>query len=186
MFLIQGKYDEALHILDSTCSVNACEQKCDIMKFYIYTTQKEFRKAETCYNKAVKSGYEPTGDDSIYLACLLKETGRKKVAYSIINNSIRRDENSLKDNVVPWKGNLNLRLAAAFAIMDENKKAQGHLSVLEKSGLIEFPFTISAFPGFDNFRNDPEVKSILKRIADKKEALRAKVREMEARGEINM
>jgi tetratricopeptide (TPR) repeat protein len=187
MFLAQGKYDEAIHILDSTCSVNACQHKCDIMKFYIYTTKKEFGKAETYFNKAVNSGYARTEDDDIYIACLYKETGRKKEAVSILNNSIKRDGNSLKSNLRPFSSKvINLRLAAAYAILDENKKALGYLSELEKSGLIEFYCTIRTFPGFDKLRGDPEFKSLLKRIEEKKEAIRAQAKEMEKRGEINL
>jgi TolB-like protein/Tfp pilus assembly protein PilF len=187
MFLAQGKYDEALHILDSICSVTACEQNCDFMKFQIYTTQKEFEKAEKNYNKAVEAGYKRSADDDIYIACLYKETGRKKEAYSILNNSIKRDENLLKDNgAILWFNNITLRLAAAYAILDENKKALKYLSEIEKSGLIELPCTIRTFPGFDKLRGDPEFKSILKRIEDKKDILRTQVKEMEQRGELNM
>jgi tetratricopeptide (TPR) repeat protein len=187
MFLVQGKIDEALHILDSTCSVNACQQKCDVMKFYIYTTKKEFGKAETYYNKAVNSGYTRTEDDEIYIAYLYNETDRKQEAVSILNNSIIKNENSLKSNrdflSFIFK---KLRLAAAYAIIDENKKALRYLSEGEKSGLFEFPFTIRTFPGFDKLRGDPEFKSILKRIEDKKEVLRAQVKDMEKWGEINL
>jgi tetratricopeptide (TPR) repeat protein len=187
MFLVQGKFDEALHVLDSTCSVNACQQKCDIMKFYIYTTKKEFGKAEIYYNKAVNSGYTRTEDDDIYIACLYKETGRKKEALSILNKSIKRKGNLLNSNVDELIIKLiKLRLAAAYTIMDENKKALRYLSELEKSGLIEFPITIRTFPGFDKLRDDLEFKSILKRIEDKKGAFRAQVKKMEERGEINL
>jgi TolB-like protein/Tfp pilus assembly protein PilF len=187
VFLAQGMYDVALHILDSTCSVNACEQKCDIMKFYIYTTQKEFGNAEKYYKKAINAGYKRSDDDDIYIAYLYKETGRKHEALSILNNSIIWNENSLKSNgeLLGFKFK-KLRLSAAYAILDENEKALRYLSEGEKTGLFEFAFTIRTFPGFDKLRGDPEFKSIIKRIEDKKEAIRAQVKEMEKRGEIEL
>jgi len=182
IFLAQGKFDEALHTLDSTCSVNDCQKKCDIMKFYIYSTQKEFGNAEKYYKKAINAGYKRSDDDDIYIAYLYKETGRKHEALSILNNSIIWNENSLKSN-----GKLlGLRLAAAYAILDENEKALRYLSDGEKTGLLEYAFTLRTFPGFDKLRGDPEFKSILKRIEDKKEILRTQVKEMEQRGELNM
>jgi TolB-like protein/Tfp pilus assembly protein PilF len=187
ILLIQGKYDEALHILDSICSVNACEQKCDIMKFWIYTMQKEFEKAEKSYNKAVNAGYKRNEDDDLYIAYLYNEIGRKKEALSILNNSIKLDENSLKGNLSRWSPYIsNLRLAAAHAILDENKKALKYLSELEKSGHPQQFYTINTFPGFDKLRNDPEFKAIVKRIEDQRAAVRQMVREMEQRGDLHL
>jgi TolB-like protein len=187
MFLIQGKYNEALHLLDSLCSINACEQKCDIMRFWIYTAQKEFEKAEKYYNRAMNSGYKRTEDDDIYIAFLYNSTGRKKEASSILNNFIKQDEISLKGSLSEWSPYIkNLRLAAAYAILGENRKALSYLMQLEKSGHLEGFYNINTFPGFDNLLKDPEFKAIVKRIEDQKASLRSQLKEMELRGAINL
>ena len=60
-------------------------------------------------------------------------------------------------------------------MLGENKKALEYLVQIEKLGLFEYPITLS-FPGFDNLRNDPEFKAIVKRIEDKRAANREKLR----------
>ena len=71
-------------------------------------------------------------------------------------------------------------------MIGDYKKAVGYLSELEKLGFFEYPVVLNTFPGFDNLRSDPEFKAILNRIEDKKASLRAQVKEMELRGEIDL
>jgi TolB-like protein/predicted Zn-dependent protease len=188
----QGKIDEAFHYLDSISNITPCEQQCDIMKFHIYTTQNDFEKAEKYYNKAIAAGYVRSDDDDIYIAYLYKETGKKKEALSILNNSIKRNENALVsnnfNNNLIWFSIIHLQLAAGYAMLDENIKALKYLSEVEaeRSGLIEWPYRIRTFPGFDKLRSNPEFKAILKRIEDEKATIRSQVKEMEQRGEIDM
>ena len=159
------------------------------MRFYIYTTQKEFEKAEQYYNKAVAAGYEQSNNDDIYVAYLYNETGRKKEALEILNNSIKRDkEELLRSQYLTWFSGTYLRLAAAWALLGDNKKALEYLSKIEsaRSGLYETPYKIRTFPGFDKLRNDPEFKAILKRIENEKDSIRAQIIEMEKRGELDM
>ena len=81
---------------------------------------------------------------------------------------------------------LNLQLAAAYAILGDNKNALLHLAEVEKTIPGEWPFKVKTFPGFDKLRNNPEFNSILKRIEDKKADLRSQITKMEQRKEINM
>jgi tetratricopeptide (TPR) repeat protein len=192
VLLTQGKYDEAIRILDSLCNINACEQKCDIMRFYSYIMQNELEKAEKYFNNAMDAGYKRLDDDDICIAYIYKETGRRKEALPILHNSIKRNENLLKTKVTLWDiQSSRLRLSIAYSILDENKKALYYLSELEKSGLFQGffnvnPFNLKTFPGFNPLRNDPEFKAIVKRIDDQRAATRAKVREMEERGELHL
>ena len=184
---IQGRNDEAFQYLDSICNITLCEQECDIMRFRIYTTQNELEKAEKYYNKAVATGYKRSDDDNLYIAYLYKETGRKKEALSILNNSLKRGENALRIGTSQYISSMiNLQLAATYALLDENIKALKYLSEVEKLGLYDWPITIKTFPGFDNLRNDPEFNATLKRIEDKKTIIRSQIMEMESRGEIDM
>jgi tetratricopeptide (TPR) repeat protein len=183
----QGKYDEALHFLDSTCSVNPCEPICDITRFIIYASKKDFQEAEKYYNKNTIPQNFRNGVPDIYIAYLYKETDRKKEAFSILNDLIKVNEGWLKNTIggidMMW---YKLDLAAAYALLDENEKALQYLRELEKLGTIEGAFNLKTFPGFDNLRNDPEFKAIVKSIEDKRAAIREKVKEMEQRGEINL
>lgn len=79
-----------------------------------------------------------------------------------------------------------LRFAAVYAIIDKDKEALTMLTDLQKSGIFEIYFTLRSFPGFDNLRNNPEFKAIVKRIDDEKAAIRAQVRDMEQRGELHL
>ncbi len=185
LLFIQGKYDEALQYLDSICSITACEPNCDFMRFAIYISLKEYEKAEKFYNKALNGGFKGYAGLDIYLAYMYIKTGRKNKAVSILNNSIKNYEIQLKNGKVWATGIPYLGLAASYAMMDENKKALYYLSELEKTGLFEMPCTLSSFP-FDNLRNDPEFKAIVKRLEDKRAVDRRKIREMVERGEINL
>ena len=189
LLVAQGKYNEALHYLDSVCNIIACEQQCHIMRFYIYTTQNEFEIAEQYFNKAISAGYTRNENDDIYLAYIYSKTGRKKEAISILNNSIRRDESELSlKHYFSTFSQTHLRLAAAWALLGDNEKALYYLSKFESERLplYEMPYKIRTFPVLDNLRNDPEFKAILKRIEHEKDSIRTIVMEMEKRGELNM
>jgi tetratricopeptide (TPR) repeat protein len=159
------------------------------MRFYYYTSQREFKKAEGYFNKAMDTGYDPMarqeGYYDVYFNYFLKETGRKNEALKGLKNSIKHYE-AVMLKVTGYDLTIyRLQLAASYAMLGENKKALDYLSQLEKYGFFEYPITLS-FPGFDNLRSDPEFKAIVKRIEDQRAATRAKVREMEEKGELHL
>ena len=195
--LNEGSYNKSINFLDSICDITSCQQNCDLMRFFVYTTQRDFEKAEKYYKKALNAGYK--SDDVIdlrikqadvtdlYIGYLYNETGRKKEATSILNNFIQRDKVALTLNKYAHGFPiLNLHLAAAYAILGDNKNAVLHLSEVEKGTPGEWPFKVKTFPGFDKLRNNPEFNSILKRIEDNKAAIRSQITKMEQRKEINM
>jgi hypothetical protein len=157
-----------------------------MVRFRIYVTQKEFDKAEKYYNLSVTKGYAATYDDRLYLAYLYTETGRKKEALTILNNYINFSEKRLGNSDLWGISSINIRLAAAYAMLDDNTKALKCLFEVERTGPCESYFSIKSFPGFNKLRSNPEFQSILKSIEDKKASLRAKVKEMELRGEIDL
>ena len=187
-YLNQKEYNKAFELLDSIGRVTTCSQVCDIIRSRVYIYLKDYVKAEEFYKKAINSGYKQTEDDEIYLGCILIETGRKKEAISVLKKTIESDEDT--SAMVPYRGFyeklIKYRLVAAYAMIGDNKKALGYLSELEKLGFFEYPVVLNTFPGFDNLRSDPEFKAILNRIEDKKASLRAQVKEMELRGEIDL
>jgi tetratricopeptide (TPR) repeat protein len=156
------------------------------MRFKIYTSRKEIEEAEKYYVSALANGYNQNENDELYVAFLFNETGRQKEAMSILHNSVSRDEKLLKTEA---KSRITaiistLRLAAAYAMMGEKKEAIKYLAALEESLLIEYPYPVNLFPGFDNLRNDPEFKTIINKIENKKALIREQIKEMEERGEI--
>ena len=187
-YLNQQEYNKAFEFLDSISSITTCGQVCDIMRSRIYVYLRDYAKAEEFYKKAMNSGYKQIENDGIYLGCIYIETGRKKEALSILKKSIESDEAALvRQSRKGLLGKIRIyNLAAAYALIGDNKKALEYLSELEKLGLFEYPVVLNSFPGFDDLRNDPEFKTIVKRIEDGKASLRAQVKEMELRGEIDL
>jgi tetratricopeptide (TPR) repeat protein len=197
IILNEGNYNRALNFLDSISDVTACQQTCDLMRFYLYTIQRDFEKAEKLYNKVLKAGYKrednfdffvrKADETDLYIGYLYNETGRKKDAIAILNKFIQKDKNALSLNSYTWLNSmLNLQLAAAYALLDDNKNALLHLTEVEKAPPGEWSIRVKSFPGFDKIRNNPEFNSILKRIEDKKAAIRSEIMKMEQRKEINM
>jgi len=62
-----------------------------------------------------------------------------------------------------------------------------YLSQLEESGFfVGWQDFIMIFPAFKNLWDDPEFKTIITRVQNKKSAIRAQVREMEEQGKLNL
>lgn len=187
-YLNQQEYNKAFEFLDSMSSITPCSQVCDIMRSRIYVYLRDYAKAEELYRKAVNSGYKETEDDGNYLGCILIKTGRKKEAKSLLKKSIESSEYALmRQSHTELFGKIRIyKLAAAYAMIGDNKMALEYLSEIEKLGFFEYPLVLDTFPGFDNLRNDPEFKAIVKRIEDGKASLRAQIKEMKLRGEIRL
>jgi len=182
-----GKYDGAFYFLDSICNINTIEQQCNILKFYNKTIQKDFKTAEKYYIKAINSGYKIIEDDIPFIAYLYKESGREKEALSLLRNSVKRDEDLLNNKSHLWENlHRKSRLAASYTLLNENGKALQYLAEIGNAGVQGLLFSITNFPGFDNLRSDPEFKAIVKRIKHEQDSLRAQVKEMELRGEIDL
>ena len=76
-------------------------------------------------------------------------------------------------------------LSSIHAILNEKDKAIMYLSEYAKLGFeTGWQDEIEIYPHFTNLWDDPEFKAIVKRAQEKKEAIRAQLREMEERGEI--
>jgi tetratricopeptide (TPR) repeat protein len=184
----RGNYGDAFDFLDSICSILPCRQQCDMMRFKIYSCRKEIKEAEKYYVSALADGYTQNESDELYVAFLFNETGKHEKAISILHNLVDRDEGLLKtgakSRVTAYIS--TLRLAAAYAMMGEKKEALKYLAALEEYLLIEYPYPVKSFPGFDSLRNDPEFKTIINKIEYKKALIREQIKKMEERGEINL
>lgn len=186
ILLSEGKYDEAPAFIDSIGRITPCEQICDIMRFYLYTTQKDYEKAELFLKKAIKSGYKLEWDDYMYKSCLYEGTSREKEDYTEIKNIVEREERVLKERKSFWTSETALRAAAGYSILGDKKKALVFIRLLEKCGCYDNPFPLNTFPGFDKIRSDPEFKAVLKSIEEHRDSLRAEVKMMELNGDLKL
>jgi len=189
IYYAQGKYDTVFNEVDSTCNINPCQWNCDIMRFYTYTTLKEFEKAEYHYMKAIEDGFKRTEEADIYLACLYNNTGRKKEALSILNKSIKTNESWLSTyskNEIHNTLVVKSQLCASYAILGNKKKVMEYLPALEAIEYFHSHFNFKAFPGFDNLRSDPEFVNYVKSREEEKLKIRKQLKEMEKRGVINL
>jgi len=194
IYYAQGKYDSVFIEVDSTCNINPCQWNCDIMRFYTYTTLKEFEQAEYHYMKAIEDGFKRTEEADIYLACLYNNSGRKKEALSILNKSIKTNESwlstysknetllSIYNNTLVVKS----QLCASYAILGNKKKVMEYLPALETTEYFSSHINFKAFPGFDNLRSDPEFVNYVKSREEEKLKIRKQLKEMEKVGEINL
>ena len=194
IYYAQGKYDTVFIEVDSTCNINPCQWNCDIMRFYTYTTLKQFEKAEYHYMKAIEDGFKRTEEADIYLACLYDNTGRKEEALSILNKSIKTNESWLstysknESLLSAYKKSLVVKsqLCASYAMLGNKKKVMEYLPALETTEYFNSHINFKAFPGFDNLRMDPEFVNYVKRREEEKLKIRKQLKEMEKRGEINL
>jgi TolB-like protein len=182
-----GEYNKALIYLDSICNLNALGSQCDIMRFYVKVMQKDFREAERFYRMALKGGYKTEEDDYPFIAYMYIETGRKSEAFSMLKNSIAKDEKWLIENPNSIFSNLTKsRLAASYTLVGEKSKA---IKKIDEIGIFGgfFPyFLFDKYPGFDILRNEPEFNDITRRLLHEQDSIRLRVREMELNGEIDL
>jgi len=191
---IQSKHKEALHFLDSVCEKSSCEGICYKYKFHIHLVRKEFDLAEQYINQLSEGGYTfNLGDrywyqqhigDSVMLAYMYKELGREDEALTILNNSHKYLDSQLEEDK-NWL--TYLILSFIHAILDEKEEALKYLSEVAELGFNEgFHDFIKIHPIFENLRDDPEFKAIVKRAQDEKAVIRARVQEMIDSGEIDL
>jgi len=118
------------------------------------------------------------------LAYMYKELGREDEALTILNNSHKYLDSQLEEDK-NWL--TYLILSFIHVILDEKEEALKYLSEVAELGFNEgFHDFIKIHPIFENLRDDPEFKAIVKRAQDEKAVIRARVQEMIDSGEIDL
>ena len=182
--MLQSKFSEALHFLDSMCE-QSCIANCNKMKFYIYFGQKNSDLAED-YAQFVNVSGPPYVGDSTFLAYVYYQQGKDKLAETVLNRIKNSLQHKRAEDIIMYFTN-NLRLSYLHAILNENQEALKYLSQAVDDGTMHaFDYFVELNPIFAELRNDPEFQAVVKRIQDKKAAIRAQIREMEERGELNL
>jgi len=78
-------------------------------------------------------------------------------------------------------------LSKIHAILNETKESLRYLSEMEESSVLLYNREyIELSTLFSNIQNEPEFESIMKRYKAKNEAIRAQIKEMEERGNIDL
>jgi len=184
----QGKFREALRFLDSIdsiCSINETYSKlCIRGKWLHYVNLKEFEKAERYYDQLIDSGGHINQFDSSTLAYMYRGLGQNEKAMNILNKVCNSFENILKS----YSGDMRMyaiyNLPHIYACMDEKEKTLNALRERrEKAGFIE---VTENNPLFENLWDNPEFKEIIKTVKEEKAEIRAQIKELEERGEINL
>ncbi len=119
--------------------------------------------------------------DTLYIVYLYKKLGNEEEASEILNRSSVDKLTKNRD----WQ--TLVLLSVVHALKEEREEALQYLSDAAKLGFKGgWHDLIETYPFFENLRDDPEFKAIVKRAQDEKAALRAQVREMEERGELDL
>ena len=181
---VQSKYRKALHFLDSVCGEQICKEFCHSSKLSVHVALKEFEQAEETLNLYLEDRGVLSSFDSINLAYMYKELGREEEALTILNSSQNSLERQLAENKT--SGRL-LILCMVHAVQEEKVKALEYLSEAVELGLLfGWHDYLEIHPIFENLRDDPEFKAIVKQAQEEKAGIRAQVREMEERGELDL
>jgi TolB-like protein len=184
VLLFQSKIDEVLDLLDLLCKQHECWWVCNKIKFYTYTTLKEFDEAERSYNQFITDGGIPSRMDSIWLGYLYKQTGRDQKAFTVLTYTRNTLEKQMKSSKY-WF--LYFNLSSTYALLDAKEKALEYLAESVNIGLkLGFHDFLNMDPVFESYRDDPGFKAILKKAQEDKAATREIIKNMEEQGELDL
>ncbi len=179
----QNKMREVQQYLDSICNVTNCNDICNRQYWYLNLDLKNFEQAEKDFDQLIEYGGRVHFWDSMFLAYMYKQLGRKENYQETINHCRTRCEDLLDDN----KNNYYYigNFIPLYAIMGEKEKALNYISEFEKTDLNFSMFDfIETSPIFESFRDDPEYKAMIRRVHEKKAVMMAEIRAMEKDGKL--
>ena len=171
-------FRETLQFLDSICSFTDCGNNIHTMYWSLHLRLNDFEQAEKDYDRLIEAGERFQLFDSIFLAYMYQQLGRMDDYQKTINRCQKRGETLWNDDKESFNNIGNL--IPLYAILGEEEKTLYYMSEFEKTG---FHFNIfedfEVLPIYENIRDDPEFKAILKRVHEKKANLMAQIREIE-------
>jgi hypothetical protein len=116
---------------------------------------------------------------------LYSNTGRKEEADMLLERLLTVYKKQLEIEGEHWHN--TLILSNIYAQLDERDKALEYLAKTFDFGVTwGWQDIIEHHPLYRNLWDDPEFEAIVQRAKDEKEAIRAKILEMEERGEIDL
>jgi TolB-like protein/Tfp pilus assembly protein PilF len=183
--LSQHKVHEAISYLDSACIILVNNPVCSILKFYAYLDLKNYSQAEKHFNQFLNDTGRTNLQDSIWFSYLLKKTGRKDESNLILQNC-KIDLETLLSRGRRRSRNL-FYLSEIYAIQNDKSNSLKYLEeAFDGSAGGRYDDQIEINPLYESLQDDPEFLDIVKKAQNEKAAIRAKVQEMQERGEIDL
>jgi len=189
----QGKHQVALNFLDSISG--SLSDIGEGLKNLLYhkkwvhaTLLKEFELADHYYSLLVDSagGIGWMNWDSIKLVYMYRNLGRDSLAEITLDKIRRSLEYKLKtdpDGHYPL-----IMMPSIYALLGDKKKAISYLSELVEQDYVVggIQDEVKNSPLYENLWGDPEFEGLVKRMQEDKAAIRAQIREMEERDELEL
>ena len=128
------------------------------------------------------------GEDAIFnrhrFALILWMNGKKEEASKMFYKHIEVCKNSIQSGSLYGKSLAAYDLAGIYAFLGNKNEAYNWLRRYEKDGFIwGYHQYIYIDPLFESLRDEPEFKTIMRRVQHEKETLRSQIQEMEKEGD---
>ena len=179
ILISEGNFNKALDLTDSICPLLDCDLMCYDWYIRLYAYLREFKKAEKYINK-----WETTAGEKMYnpiVGYVYHKLGRTKEAEETFDVYVENNESKANINLY-WQG-INYGLAQIYAFQNMKHEALQFIEAIGKNvmNIHRFEMMIND-PMFDNLRDDPEFKRIMKLMQEEKATVKAQIKEMEERG----
>jgi TolB-like protein/Tfp pilus assembly protein PilF len=183
---VQEKYVEEAIFLDSLYEQNPeCESNIMLYKIVNAVFSGDYKLGEQYYKEFTERGHKLDAMWDMTIVQIYLNTGRENEANRIIEESLSIYEKRIKIRGENWHD--TLILSNLYTLKGEKEKALEFLVKAFDFGylwgwqdIIEHHFL------YKNLWGDPEFEAIVQGAKDEKAAVRAKILEMEERGEIDL
>lgn len=187
ILIIQSRFADAVHYLDSICQVNGCEKVCQSCRFYTYFFSKDFIRAEAIYDPCLNCRFlDPGGmyrqGDTLAIAYIYNKTGRKQKASRLLENYRHSLERKLNHN----KSVLNyLELAMIQANEGNRKEAINNFFRASDIGMTYTLLDLMLiYPVYETLITYPEIADFINQELHQRAVLQAQVHTLEEEGEL--
>ena len=182
IFFTEGNYAKALQYTDSICPLIDCDA-CNAWYIRLYAYKKEFKKAEQYLKKweYAKGGARTNAE----IGYVYYQLGRRKEAEEYFQAIIKsyEDRITMRTNNPGFHNNV-LKI---FTFQNKIPEALQTIKKIVKTGRYIDKFdSMIHNPMMKNLLDEPEFIAIFEEVQEKKAAIRAQIKEMEERGEINL
>jgi tetratricopeptide (TPR) repeat protein/class 3 adenylate cyclase len=184
----QGKHEVAYMYADRLLSIYPDNSASFSIMAEVLGNLGKYREAEEYYRKWLQKTKE-TGEREMFsrhrFALILWMNGKKEEARKLFDEHIEICESSIKSNGLYGISLAAYDLAGIYTFLDNKEKALRWLRQYEKEGFIwGYHAYIVIDPLFENLRDVPEFKAIVRRVVDEKASVREKLKELERQDEL--
>ena len=182
----RGDFNETKKFLDSNCTAKStpCELNCTRFYFYHHYISQNYDQAEKLCQQYINSGGILVDTENIMLAYVYQKLGKTKEFNDLLDSVLISLQDRSPDNQ-GWY--YYLSCSWFYAMKGEKEKALEFLTKVADAGNdAGWHNIITIDPIFEDLRDDPEFKAIVKRMQDEKADQREIVREMNESGEIDL